>query len=168
MNSYKNRSLLQSFKNAFKGIWFCIKSERNMRIHTVVVAYLLFFSPFLEVSRSEYALLFAVIALVISTEMMNTSVEKLSDFTCNKRDRRIGVVKDVAAGAVFVSSIIAVIVGFIILYKPELLIDLVIIIFSNVFYIIVLGLSIVFALIFILFGPMGIKVWFHNRKHKKK
>jgi diacylglycerol kinase (ATP) len=62
--------------------------------------------------------LFAI-ALVLGTEGMNTAVEKLSDFVQPEFDEKIGLIKDISAGAVMLVSIVASIIGFII-YFPKI------------------------------------------------
>lgn len=169
MREFRNRKLTQSFKDAFRGIWLCIRSERNMRIHLVVTAYLLFFAPFLKVSRAEYAMLLTVIGIMITAESFNTAIEKLCDYTCSHKDRRIGFVKDISAGAVLVSALTAVCIGFLLLFKPAELLLLFNTIISNLLYIALLVSSIVLSVIFIIIGPLGIKKWFHtNKKQKRK
>ncbi|MFI3206000.1 MAG: diacylglycerol kinase family protein [Clostridia bacterium] len=164
-----NRKFSQSFKDAIKGIWLCIRSERNMRIHTVCAVYVLFFARFFELSRAEFAILIVVIGIMISAEMFNTSIEKLCDFSCSKRDRRIGSVKDIAAGAVFVSSLIAVGVGFSLLFRPEKIAELCTLIFSSAFAIIALTASVFLSILFIIYGPAGFKNFFcRKRKNAKK
>lgn len=162
----KNRKITDSFLNAGKGIWFCIKSERNFRIHTVASLYVLLFAGFLGLTRAEFALLFAVIGIVITAETFNTAIEKLCDFACNKTNRRIGIIKDISAAAVFISALVAAFIGFLLLFRPKELIDLASIVFSNYLYIFLLLISIVISLIYIFLGPMGLKIWLH--KHKKR
>ena len=61
-------------------------------------------------------LLLLVIGLVWVTEMINTVVEKIMDHVAPERHPRIKWIKDVAAGAVLVSAIIAVIAGALIFF----------------------------------------------------
>ena len=48
-----------------------------MRIHLTAAVYVLFFSPFLGVTRSEYGVLLLTIAMVIAAEAFNTAMEML-------------------------------------------------------------------------------------------
>ena len=54
-------NFLKGFKYAFFGFIYCIKNERNMRIHTVAAMYVLVFARFFTFSRSEYAVLLLTI-----------------------------------------------------------------------------------------------------------
>ena len=61
---------VKSLKYALRGIVYCINNERNMRIHTVAVLYVLAFSPFFEMSRARYAILLVTFALVLTAEVV--------------------------------------------------------------------------------------------------
>ena len=114
------RRVWQSFADAFRGIGCCIKSERNMRIHLVACAYVLFFASQLSLSRGEMACLLLAIGGVMTAETLNTALEKLCDFAQKNLNRYIRVIKDMAAGAVLLSAIAALLVGVVILFRPEL------------------------------------------------
>ena len=116
----KKRRLWHSFADAFRGIGCCIKSERNMRIHLVACAYVLFFASQLSLSRGEMACLLLAIGGVMTAETLNTALEKLCDFAQKNLNRYIRVIKDMAAGAVLLSAIAALLVGVVILFRPEL------------------------------------------------
>ena len=68
---------LRGFKYAFKGVLYTINHERNMRIHIVVAAYLLYFVSYYRLSAIKMSLLLIVIALVMSLELVNTAVERV-------------------------------------------------------------------------------------------
>ena len=148
------RTIADSFKAAFQGIWDCIRSERNMRIHFSVMAYILFFAVLLRLKLLEYAVLFLTMALVLSTEMINTAIEKQCDFIEPKLHPQIRLIKDIAAGAVLVASIFAVCVGIALLWRSALW-QLLLHIISSPLYIALLLLSVVIALVFIFLGPAG-------------
>lgn len=116
----KKRRIWHSFADAFRGIADCIKSERNMRIHLVMCGYVLFFASQLSLSRGELACLLLAIGGVMTAETLNTAIEKLCDFNQKKRSHHIRVIKDMAAGAVLLCAIAALLVGVVILFRPEL------------------------------------------------
>lgn len=91
-----------------------------MRIHVTACCYVLFFAFRLKLSRGEIAALALTIGAVMSSEAMNTAVEKLCDFTQKRLNPHIRIVKDVAAGAVLLSALAAVLVGAVIFLRPEL------------------------------------------------
>jgi diacylglycerol kinase len=57
---------------------------------------------------------------VITAELFNTAIEKLVDLVSPDYNRQAGFIKDVAAGAVLVSAIIAALVGLFI-FIPKLI-----------------------------------------------
>ena len=76
MNEYKK--LFRSFIYAFEGIGYVIKNERNFRIHLSCIIYMfsiLLFSDWFSLSRTDYAVLLVVSAVVLSLEIVNTAVE---------------------------------------------------------------------------------------------
>ncbi len=152
-----DKKKLGTFACAFRGLWISIKNERNMRIHTAAALYVGFFAPFLGVSRAEYALLFVLIGMIISAEALNTAIESMCDFSCEKRDDRIRNIKDISAGAVLILAIVSVIVGVFILYRPAEILALINLIFSNLLYMVILFLSLILSIIYIVLGPLGIK-----------
>ena len=86
--------LLSSFCAALRGIVFCLVNERNMRIHTVVVAYVLLFFRYFTLTQGEIALLFIAFGLVIGAEMLSRFI--------NWEDRGTCVLFGDGAGAVVV------------------------------------------------------------------
>ena len=55
------KSLVKSFGYAFRGIWYALKYERNMRIHFTCMVYMYTFLAvydFFTVTRTQFAVLF--------------------------------------------------------------------------------------------------------------
>ena len=120
MRPDKRRSLFESFRDAFRGAWLCLRSERNMRIHAAACGYVLFFALNMGLERGELACLLLSMGLVTGVEAMNTAVEKLCDHVCKQQNPEIGRVKDLAAGAVLLCAIFAALMGGAVLLRPEL------------------------------------------------
>lgn len=115
------RSLTRSFRCAFRGVWFCVVGERNMRIHLVVAAYVLVFSVFYGFSAAEYAVLLLAIGMVIGAEAINTAVEAIVNMEAQHYDRLARLAKDAAAGGVLVCAIFAAAVGLLLFIKPSVI-----------------------------------------------
>lgn len=160
----KKRTLRNSFADAGRGLLFAIKTERNMRIHVTVAVYVLFFAPFLQVTRGEYAALLLAVSVVMTAEGFNTAIEMLCDFTQKSYNRFIGKTKDIAAGAVLVSAIFAACVGAVILWRPKALWLLLCAIGASPLYITLFILSGILATAFVFIGPMGIGNFLEKRK----
>jgi diacylglycerol kinase len=114
------KKFLLSVRNASGGIRYAWATERNIKIHLFVFMFALSAAFFLEISRIEFLLLLAISALTISLELANTAVEHLADKVSPEYDIQIGLVKDLMAGAVLVSSVFAIIIGLFIFAEPLL------------------------------------------------
>lgn len=99
---------IKSFKSAFRGFCFAVKSESHMRFHLVATFYVFVFGCFYDFSAAKLALLAVLCALVIALEMVNTCVEKLCDLFCDRYDFSVKIIKDIAAAAVLAVSFPAV------------------------------------------------------------
>ncbi|MBM3186837.1 MAG: diacylglycerol kinase family protein [Bacteroidetes bacterium] len=114
-------SLLKSFGFAFKGIFHLIKNERNFKIQVVVFILVLILSCLLGISKIELIIVLVCSMTVLAMEGINTSIERLCDEKDLNFNHKIKIIKDVAAGAVLISSIFSFVIGFIIflpyLYK---------------------------------------------------
>ena len=64
----ERRALCKSFLYAFHGIRFCVKNERNMRIHLAVAVLVTAFSLVYGLTGTEYALLFLTMGAVLSAD----------------------------------------------------------------------------------------------------
>jgi len=109
-----------SFLNAFTGIWTAVVTQSNIRIHFIIGSIVMFMSVYYEVSVDQVLHLILAIALVMTTEMINTSLEFLADAVTLEFDAHIKKAKDVAAGAVLISSLFAIIVGLFI-FLPKII-----------------------------------------------
>jgi diacylglycerol kinase len=103
--------MIKSFAWALKGIWSCIKSERNMRIHTAVAFYVTAAGLIVKLERAEWLCVLLCFGLVMGLEMVNTAIEDLCDKLHPEHDATIGRVKDIAAGAVLAAAVFSAIAG---------------------------------------------------------
>lgn len=110
---------LRSFVYAGRGIWFCIRHERNFRIHMVAAAYVLIFAPYFLLTRGEWAALLAIIGLVTAAEAVNTAVEQTVNLAAPGRRTRARVAKDAAAGAVLLCAVAAAAAGVLLFARWE-------------------------------------------------
>jgi len=108
----KNRNFLDSFNNAINGVIYAVRTQKNMKVHCVAAIGILIISLFYDLPRSELLILFLTITLVIFAEMINTSIETVVE----EYHPRAKIVKDVAAGAVLVTTFNALIVGYLIFF----------------------------------------------------
>lgn len=112
----KNKNLIESFKNAISGILQTIRSERNMKIHILVLLSVLILSCLYKLTGIELLIILITIALVLICELFNTTVEKLIDLITDVYHPKAKIIKDAAAGAVLISAILSLMVAYIIFF----------------------------------------------------
>lgn len=109
-----------NFKYAFKGLEIAWREEFNFKVHLVLAITAPLLGWYLGISQTEFLVVILVIGLVMTAEILNTALEELCDKFQPEHDPHIGKIKDLAAAAVLISSITALIVGFVI-YTPYVL-----------------------------------------------
>lgn len=115
--SLKKRS--KSALYALNGLRVLFLEEHNSRIHIAIVIVVVTAGFLLKISNTEWLVICIVIALVFSLEIINSAIENICDYISPQWNEVIKKVKDLAAAAVFVSSVISVICGAII-FLPKL------------------------------------------------
>lgn len=113
------RRLFESFGHALAGCAEAFSSQRNFRVHAGFAVAALALGVLLGLSPLEWLVLAITIALVLSTEMVNTSLEALVDLVSPEVHDKARVAKDVAAGAVLLMALLSIIVG-LVLFLPKL------------------------------------------------
>ncbi len=108
--------LIRSFGYAFNGLYQAL-SQTNLRILFFVAMGVVSAGFYYNVTRMEWVILLMAIGFVISMELINTSIENLTDLVTKEQNPLAGKVKDVAAAAALFSSIVAAIIGIIIFAK---------------------------------------------------
>ncbi len=107
-------SVFRSLKNAFIGLKYCFETQRNMVIHALFGFAVIIAGSIFKVSLTEMLFLLTAITSVLVAEAFNTALEKTIDLYTVKRNHLAQTAKDVAAGAVLLTSVYAVIVGLLI------------------------------------------------------
>lgn len=122
MNSdkFSVRSRAESFKYAFRGLSSLFINQHNSRIHLIAAAIVITLGFIFKLSLIEWCLLILVIGLVFLTELINSSLEAVSDAVRPEWHEMIMKAKDYAAAGVLIAAIISVLVGGLI-FIPHLL-----------------------------------------------
>lgn len=160
MSEYKK--LFKSFTYAFKGIGYVIRHERNFRIHLSCIIYMfsiLTLTDWFELTRTDFGVLFAVSAVVLSLEIVNTAVENAVNLASEEYTEFGRIAKDTAAGAVLLGAIFAVATGIAILFQPEAFISMYEYFISNPLMLVLFVFSVI---------PMTLFIFWGNPFRKKK
>lgn len=108
-----------SFKYAINGIIHCY-SQPNMIIHAVIAIVVILSGIVLKLSVSEWTIILLTIGMVKAAEAFNTAIEATVDLISPEINEKAGIIKDIAAGAVLITSITAAAVG-IFIFLPKIL-----------------------------------------------
>lgn len=111
---------LKSFIYAFEGVIFFIKFEAQATMHLIAIVAVLGAGYWFKISSMEWIAVVFAIGIVISAEMLNTAIEKLTDMVSPQINEQAKIVKDLAAGAVLIASLTAFIIGLIV-FLPKIL-----------------------------------------------
>lgn len=103
-----------SYVFAFKGLQHTFSRPSNLWIETIAAVLAIFLGFYFQVSNIEWLAIILAIGLVVSTEIMNTAIEAVLDFLHKEHHEDIGKAKDIAAGAVLLTAVVAGIVGLVI------------------------------------------------------
>jgi diacylglycerol kinase (ATP) len=107
-------TVLDSFNYALEGIIHVLRTQRNLRIHFAIAIVVIAAAAALGVERLELIALLIVIAFVLVAEMVNSAIEGAIDAATTSFDPNAKLAKDVAAGAVLISTVTAIAVGYLV------------------------------------------------------
>jgi diacylglycerol kinase len=102
---------IAGFGYAFSGLWYAIRTQRNMRVHLALALLAIILGIILRISAVEFALIFVAITAVFIAEMFNTVFELCVDLASPEYHPLAKIAKDVSAGAVLLNAILAVIIA---------------------------------------------------------
>ena len=101
----------KAFGYAIAGLAYVFKTAHAIWIQSAIAACAIAVGFYLHISASDWRWIALAIALVWTTEIMNTAVESVCDALHPEHHPLIGKAKDAAAGAVLLAGIGAVIIG---------------------------------------------------------
>lgn len=102
--------LLRATVNTWNGLIAAARSEQAFRQELAVLALAMPLAFFIGSERWKPLTLVAVVLMVLVVELLNTSIEKLSDFITPAHDERIGRIKDMGSAAVGLAIVVAVLI----------------------------------------------------------
>lgn len=107
----------RSFKHAGRGLYIFIKTTHNAWIHVAVLLIVILAGFYLKITSIEWMILILTAGFVLTAEAFNTALEIDMDLTSPEYHPYARDTKDVAAGAVLISVIMAIIIGILIFGK---------------------------------------------------
>lgn len=117
----EQRAHLDSFKDAFAGLAWSAKTQPNFKIHLLLAGAAILLSWFLQITLVEFAIILFAIVLGLTAEMINTSIESMTDLITTEYRQSAKIAKDVAAGMMLTAAIGAVLVALVI-FIPHILV----------------------------------------------
>lgn len=105
----RNKNFRDAVKKALSGIWYAIKTQRNIKIQIVVSILVIIAGILLKLSLTEFIFITFAIMIVFITEMLNTAIETTVNLYTDKYHELAKIAKDVAAGAVVIAALNAII-----------------------------------------------------------
>lgn len=110
----KIKKMVESFNYAINGIIETVRTQRNMKIHIFAALCVLLACFLFDVSKIEFLILAITITLVLGAEIINTAIEATIDMSTNHYHPLAKIAKNASAGAVLVTAVNALLVGYII------------------------------------------------------
>ena len=111
--------MLGSFRDAGRGVVWMVRHQRHMRFHLLAATTATALGLALRLGLDQWvAVVFAILAVLLA-ETVNSAIEAVLDLVQPAQDPTVGVVKDLAAGAVLVAATAAAVIGALV-YVPAL------------------------------------------------
>ncbi len=93
---------------SLRGAFYLLKTEHSIQAQSFISLLFLIAGFYFEISKSEWLFQILAICLVLTTESLNSAIEKIADFIHPDFNKKIGFIKDISAGAVFFAAIFAI------------------------------------------------------------
>jgi diacylglycerol kinase len=110
------RRIIQSFKDAVRGIEIVYKNEQNFRLQVFLALVVVFLMLFFPLSKGERIVICFLIFLVLILELLNSAVERLVDLLKPRLSLQVEGVKDIMAAVVLIASLSSFIIGLIVFF----------------------------------------------------
>ena len=110
-NRFSLEARLRSFRYAFEGLAFMLRTQHNAWIHLIATILVLGVAVLLRISQSDWRWVVLAVFLVWAAEALNTAVEYLCDVVAPGYSIAVKRAKDSAAGAVLLSALSSVCIG---------------------------------------------------------
>lgn len=105
------KDIIGPFRVAYNGIVHTFRTQRHMRVHLYVTLIVVLGAMMLKLPIREILVLLFMITFVLVAEMFNSAIEAVVDLVSPNYHPLAKFAKDISAGAVLVTTIMAIIVG---------------------------------------------------------
>lgn len=116
----KTKNLIHSFKCAYTGLVYGLKTERNIKIHFLTMLLVILLGLICQITKTEWCICLLLFGNVISLEYINTALEKIVDMYSPTKNELARIAKDVAAASVLVVASVSLIIG-VLLFLPKII-----------------------------------------------
>jgi len=109
-------SRTRSFRYAFSGWWYVLRTQRNAWIHAIASILVILLSSWLQIDKYEWAIILLAISIVWIAEFLNTALEAVVDLASQHEYNHLAKRgKDVGAAAVLIAAAASALIGLLIL-----------------------------------------------------
>jgi diacylglycerol kinase len=108
----------QSFRYAFTGWWYVVRTQQNAWIHALASVTVVALGIWLHLPARDWAVIILSIALVWTAEFLNTALEAVVDLASPEQHELARVGKDVGAAAVLIAAGSSVLIGILVFGPP--------------------------------------------------
>lgn len=112
------RSWPRKFADACRGIKIAMRAEVSFYVHLFSMAIVLLLASISQLTTTAWCLIVLCTVIVLSAEMLNTSIEQLARAVSDRTNKDIRNALDIASGAVLLTAIAAVIIGILVIGQP--------------------------------------------------
>jgi diacylglycerol kinase (ATP) len=102
---------------SIKGAYYLIRTEDAIKFQSFIALTLVFTGFYFEITATEWMFQLFTFGLVMGVEALNTAIEDVADFIHPEHNKKIGIIKDIGAGAVFLAAIFSIAI-ILIIYVP--------------------------------------------------
>lgn len=106
----------KSFSHAMRGLRYVVNHEKNFQNQLLAAFLVVIAMIYFQVTRAEAVVLILVIAGVLIMELFNTVMERVVDILKPRIHPYARLIKDLMAASVLLASLLAIIIGILILY----------------------------------------------------
>jgi len=115
-NNQRSKNIFDSFRTAWKGIWTVLLKEPTFKYMLAAALSVVLAMLYFPTSRTEKAVLLAMIFSVLALELINSVMERFLDFLQPDHDPRVRAIKDLLAAFVLLVSLGAALIGILIFW----------------------------------------------------